>query len=67
MFSPLRSIILTVYEMTVLTGLKTFTIYREVVEIFLKMSILEKIQQLQPNEVRLYREGMFWVAYEHSA
>jgi hypothetical protein len=24
-------------------------------------------QQLQPNEVRLYREGVFWVAYEQSA
>lgn len=31
------------------------------------MTISEKIVHTHPNELRLYKEGVFWVAYEQSA
>jgi hypothetical protein len=31
------------------------------------MEIQDKIKHEAPNEIRLYREGLFWVAYEQSA
>lgn len=31
------------------------------------MNIVEKISHVNPNEVKLYKEGVFWVAYEQSA
>jgi hypothetical protein len=31
------------------------------------MDITEKISHVTPDEVRLYKEGVFWVAYEQSA
>ena len=31
------------------------------------MNISEKIQQNTPNEIKIYLEGVFWIAYEQSA
>jgi len=31
------------------------------------MTIAEKLKQRAPNEIQLYKEGVFWVAYEQSA
>ena len=31
------------------------------------MTITEKIPHANPNEIKLYKEGIFWVAYEQSA
>jgi hypothetical protein len=36
-------------------------------KIFFKMTISEKIEHSTPNEVHLFKEGVFWVAYEQSA